>query len=280
MKRSNTHINQIKRTMSGDRLRAFTLIELLVVMAIMSLLISILLPALSGARNEGTKAKCLANLSNLCKVGAAYAVDNTDNGAMLAMPTWWKTGGFTDTSGFYDYGGGNGMEDGQGAFGYQALSQRDCRNRPLNQYVFGVAGVSANSDFSMFQCPTDFGWVDAPYYATDSWRPEWKTRPFWRSTGTSYRANAARAVLGSTYSTISPYAQPVTKIPAPSETVLYSESIHWLGIWNSTSFADRNGSSPATIPGWHGKMGRFNIGFVDGHAGVISMEKSGVDALR
>ncbi|MCG8509163.1 MAG: prepilin-type N-terminal cleavage/methylation domain-containing protein, partial [Rhodospirillales bacterium] len=54
-----------------DKGRAFTLIELLVVISIIALLISLLLPALKGARDMGTKAQCL---SNLRQIGNAYQV--------------------------------------------------------------------------------------------------------------------------------------------------------------------------------------------------------------
>lgn len=56
----------------------FTLIELLVVVAIIALLISILLPALNGARAQGKQARCLANLDQMGKAARIYAHENKD----------------------------------------------------------------------------------------------------------------------------------------------------------------------------------------------------------
>ncbi len=61
-----------------DGRRAFTLIELLVVISIISLLISILLPALSGARRSGQRVACLGALRPLSQGSAAYSTDNED----------------------------------------------------------------------------------------------------------------------------------------------------------------------------------------------------------
>jgi prepilin-type N-terminal cleavage/methylation domain-containing protein len=61
----------------------FTLIELLVVVAIIALLISILLPALGKAREQGKKAKCGANLHSIGQAVASCWAENNEYG-----PSW------------------------------------------------------------------------------------------------------------------------------------------------------------------------------------------------
>ena len=66
---------------AGDQVRrdGFSLIELLVVIAIMSLLIAILLPALSQARHQARRAACAANLRQVGVAVHMYAEDADDS---------------------------------------------------------------------------------------------------------------------------------------------------------------------------------------------------------
>lgn len=61
--------------MTRSRTHAFTLIELLVVISIIALLISILLPALGGARESAMSAQCKSNLRQLHMALNVYAGD-------------------------------------------------------------------------------------------------------------------------------------------------------------------------------------------------------------
>jgi prepilin-type N-terminal cleavage/methylation domain-containing protein len=58
--------------------RAFTLIELLVVVSIIALLIAILLPSLTKAREQARSAKCLGNLHATTLATVTYAADQGD----------------------------------------------------------------------------------------------------------------------------------------------------------------------------------------------------------
>ncbi len=64
--------------------RAFTLVELLVVVGIIALLISILLPALSRARDQGKLIKCLAHMRGTGQAAAVFANGHDDHLQVVA----------------------------------------------------------------------------------------------------------------------------------------------------------------------------------------------------
>jgi prepilin-type N-terminal cleavage/methylation domain-containing protein/prepilin-type processing-associated H-X9-DG protein len=61
-----------------NRVRAFTLIELMVVVAIIALLVAILLPSLSRARDRAKAMRCLANLRGIGQGLVLYEQQNND----------------------------------------------------------------------------------------------------------------------------------------------------------------------------------------------------------
>ena len=76
-----------------NRRLGFTLIELLVVISIIALLVAILLPALSTAREQAKRSVCAAHLRQFGIAQVIYADENNGNFAMVA------TVGYVDANG-------------------------------------------------------------------------------------------------------------------------------------------------------------------------------------
>ncbi|MFQ5807405.1 MAG: type II secretion system protein [Phycisphaerae bacterium] len=117
----------------SSRSQAFTLIELLVVVAIIALLISILLPSLSRAREEAKKVKCIAQLKEIGHAMHMYFMEHNEwfpfEKRNWPDPAWPNT----PLHGFY-YGGHPGRTPWWGR------TNRNFRDtpagRPFNQYLY------------------------------------------------------------------------------------------------------------------------------------------------
>ena len=264
--------------------RAFTLIELLVVIAIIALLISILLPALSAARNEGARLKCLTNLKQHGILATQNSVDD-ERGRLhteheTAAPYWL-------TPGDYDWGGGNGEAPAfDGRFNPNP-AVKGARGRFMNRLVYGI-GAAGNENYDLFRCPGEEGMVEsasapppAPIYVES----------VFRATGNSYQGDLWAGPKRHVYHMgrhwrFGAYRRPVNKFPDTSRALLFWETRFIQAMANTVEIASRNqvgeegsmgllGIMPMDVMGSHGKVGRFNAVFADGHASTIACRKQG-----
>ena len=136
------------------RAKGFTLIELLVVVSIIALLVSIMLPALSKAREAARRAVCAANLHQVALGLVLYIADNDDYLPYFTVSNKPSTGStLFQNAQFYVWGG----------------RETDDRKRPLDRYM----------DKEAYRCPSDRGSVE--WYGDRT--------PFWQRDGNSYPYN-------------------------------------------------------------------------------------------
>ncbi len=136
--------------MGSRRRGAFTLIELLVVVAIIALLISILLPALGKAKENGRRAVCLSNLHHLGQAFQQYLHDNNEVLPPAAiMPS------------------------------VESVDPNDDFHHPsITEYLKDYA-----KNPELFRCPSDMpGKTER-----DAADPNKEGRSFWQTEGTSYQ---------------------------------------------------------------------------------------------
>lgn len=246
---------------SSARYSAFTLIELLVVISIIAILISVLLPALGQAREQGKMVKCLANLR---EIGNGLNMYRDDEEGQIPWIHPYAGAGFISQFVF----GGFIAPQPDPVFGTNIDYMKwKAEERPLNKYV--APGVAGNDVIESYICPGDrtrgFGTIgSAPDYTVDP--NDWQSS--WKAAGNSYAINwwwmhyyrpgGFGTVQMKQYS--DKMLHELVGGKASSFGVIYESFCHQI-------FQDATATGGGfRVKGWHRKYSNHSILFLDGHS--------------
>ena len=219
--------------------KAFTLVELLVVLAVLSVLMALLLPAVSQGRSLARRVVCQSNLRQLGVAWEQYHVDF--EGAM-----------YQGVNCNTEFGGWRG--------------RTTVRYRPLNAYLGVPTDANSVGDAKVFRCPADSGVENYP-------------EPCYLALGNSYQTNSmlvgpdqlptgyGPSWVRDIHRAINDKLRDlnVSRVSDPSRLLL-------VGDWNWVSQWDPLWTYTCGLA-WHGKTHTYNLAFMDGHVDTLVIRK-------
>ena len=281
--------------------KAFTLVELLVVVSIIALLIAILLPSLKKARQAAKRIACNANVRGIAQAGLTYA---TDDEKEFAIPIGTRDGNAAVTESYpsyVNYGGKSGLGVQGTANGsiWSGFNDMGSIHRPLNYILYkgGLIGgmksegrgggtswtQDADQDLDIYRCPGDKGF---PGMHHEGWKTSKLTA--YDYYGTAYACNpllVSVPTAGAPMDSNSTYMRPMSRVPSPSNTVLYWEWAARYATYATNDVVDGGEYVQSQAPGcyWpydigdftaygnHSQPWHFNVSYGDGHSTWIKI---------
>ena len=259
----------------GPRRRhgAFSIIELLVVIAIIALLISILLPGLSEAREQAKQVKCLSNQKQIGVAMLAYFSDELEWFPFEKQNELVPGQVQPSMHGFY-YGGHPGRQDAPGSEQWWGYVQKEFRDtpggRPFNRYMYpNLPTYDVPPDDPLFEVVRKMPVYECPSDDGGFWMFETGDNPnskslYWFS-GNSYDSNYhyARNWAAGSFPDDVPVRW-LQRANAFLRTQLRQCSSTFVIIYEDPFDSAQWNRIPRR--GWHRKWNRHNLLFLDGHA--------------
>ena len=221
--------------------RGFSLIELLISIAIIAVLLSILLPALSHARRISSKAVCASNLRQIGMAWDGYAADPQNRNQVPRA----------ETSPEWNFGGVRFR-------GPARIASLDM-TRPINSYLDehpeSTNDESGNAALvGVFKCPGDTGVFTRGQSAVGARTSVLPRGSAYQTFGNSYRANDA--LLDSTIAGLDDLSRPLKQqdIHVAASRLLVAADSAWYYATRPQDDVDS-----ALEASWHGKLDSGNM---------------------